>query len=179
MLVPKHTKRVAKIHTSGSYPCYVCTKGFPNALLNDHHIIPRAFGGSDLPDNKKLLCPTCHQTLHRLAELILAKKVGRAKDFAQSVYKDPSMIAKILQLAKTAAEYEYKFNLNTPEFARSGSVKKVTLAIPIDDYHRLMLMAVEVKMQRSIPKMLTKVIHGVLNKRYAKMESSDEGWEEV
>ena len=45
--------------------CYFCHE--PDAhILEEHHIVPRRFGGSDEPANLVRLCPNCHERLERL-----------------------------------------------------------------------------------------------------------------
>lgn len=42
--------------------CYIC--GFDNEIaLEEHHIIPRALGGSDHPSNLTVLCSNCHTAI--------------------------------------------------------------------------------------------------------------------
>lgn len=45
--------------------CYLCG-GSHEGLLQQHHIVPRRFGGSDDTKNLVELCPTCHRKLERL-----------------------------------------------------------------------------------------------------------------
>lgn len=36
----------------------------PRHLLDVHHVVPRAIGGSDVASNLIVLCPTCHRVAH-------------------------------------------------------------------------------------------------------------------
>ena len=54
------------------HKCQYCGKS--NTVLNVHHIIPRADGGTDRPDNLITLCETCHKAYHKgLLELKIKK----------------------------------------------------------------------------------------------------------
>jgi len=44
--------------------CKECRRA---TALTRHHIVPRSKGGSDEPENIKLLCRECHNKLHRTA----------------------------------------------------------------------------------------------------------------
>ena len=55
--------------------CWVCNEKFApkgTAQEEQHHIVPRAYGGSDGPIVS--LCDTCHTRLHKAALCIEAKK---------------------------------------------------------------------------------------------------------
>ncbi len=56
--------------------CWVCHRKFVFAGGTEqphyHHIIPRAFGGTDGPEVS--LCDTCHSTAHRIAEQLIKDK---------------------------------------------------------------------------------------------------------
>lgn len=171
-------KRKAKIHSSGTRKCSICSRTFPLALLNEHHVRPRAYGGSDDDSNKKWLCPTDHQSLHRLAELMLAGKSGAARSFASTLYSDPMVVELLLKLAAEAAKWEKKFEDETPFYAKEGAYKEVKISFPIDTYRRLRTLSVELGMQRSVPKMVLKLVKGVLDQRYSNPEE-DEGYEHV
>lgn len=41
--------------------CEIC--GYAK-ILQVHHIVPKRFGGTDIDDNLKTLCPLCHRTQH-------------------------------------------------------------------------------------------------------------------
>ena len=45
--------------------CYFCLSE-ERHILEDHHIVPRRFDGSDDDENLVRVCPTCHQKLERL-----------------------------------------------------------------------------------------------------------------
>lgn len=45
--------------------CYICGPVNP-VLLEEHHIIPRRYGGPDGDDNLVALCPKCHDAIERI-----------------------------------------------------------------------------------------------------------------
>lgn len=45
--------------------CYFCLSE-ERHVLEEHHIVPRRFSGSDNDENLVQLCPTCHEKLERL-----------------------------------------------------------------------------------------------------------------
>ena len=99
-----------------SFKCGICEKENDDSLKNIHHRIPQAFGGTDDKSNLFTLCPSCHQTLHRLAEhLQNPHKVGLVNGIAQSYCRDfpnPQISCnKLKDLAKCAYEYELKVNI--------------------------------------------------------------------
>lgn len=42
--------------------CNGCGRSFDDDLLQEDHIVPRARGGADTPENKQLLCGPCNAT---------------------------------------------------------------------------------------------------------------------
>ena len=122
------------------FHCGVCEKEFDSALKNEHHRIPKAFfpkelGNPDSKENKFYLCPSCHQTLHRLAEHFLnPHKVGLIRGIAQSYCKDfknPQIsMNKLLDLAKCAYEYELKVSQGQLKL-NPWSEKVVSVAVPL------------------------------------------------
>ena len=57
-----------------SFTCEICQDTYPDALVNEHHKVPKSLGGSDTPDNLVLLCSGCHQSLHSVAFMIANPK---------------------------------------------------------------------------------------------------------
>ena len=43
------------------FTCAICGNSYDDSLLNEHHRIPRAFGGDDSKENLRFLCPNCHR----------------------------------------------------------------------------------------------------------------------
>lgn len=62
--------------------CWVCQAVFfpegndPSVIRNDHHVIPRAYGGTDGPTVS--LCSADHDMLHLLAQKIISGKDSEA-----------------------------------------------------------------------------------------------------
>lgn len=48
--------------------CYFCLSE-ETEVLEEHHIVPRRYGGGDEPKNMVLLCPTCHRKVERLYDM--------------------------------------------------------------------------------------------------------------
>ena len=47
-------------------------------LLHEHHKHPEGYGGEDTPENRIWLCASCHDILHRIAQMVLKNKGGVA-----------------------------------------------------------------------------------------------------
>ena len=67
--------------------CVRCDKRFPAKMLQAHHLIPRAEGGADRPDNLLTLCNSCHNfvEIHNLrtrAAIIGSIESAPAQDHA-------------------------------------------------------------------------------------------------
>ena len=58
-----------------------CIRCRGNKQLEEHHILARAHGGSDEPENKEWRCEPCHkyEHTHRAIEASLAKEQGRGQ----------------------------------------------------------------------------------------------------
>lgn len=84
--------------------CWVCGVRFKTsippgpALKEEHHVVPRAFGGTDGPT--VLLCDTHHATLHKIANKVKSKAdfkillLGEPKDRQQKLCWLASMVVK-------------------------------------------------------------------------------------
>jgi hypothetical protein len=58
--------------------CYIC--GNKNRdVLEEHHIVPQRFGGSDDDENTVQLCSNCHTSLERLYDQRFYDKLGVSK----------------------------------------------------------------------------------------------------
>lgn len=58
--------------------CYICGHGNPDTL-EEHHIIPRRYDGSDASRNLVDLCPSCHSTLERIYDDAFFGELGVTK----------------------------------------------------------------------------------------------------
>lgn len=69
--------------------CWVCKKTFfpegsdASVIRNEHHVIPRAYGGVDGPTVS--LCSADHDMLHLLAQKLIASKDGEAEAILRRV----------------------------------------------------------------------------------------------
>ena len=49
--------------------CLCVTQHVPEAhVLNRHHILPKSWGGPDVPENLVDLCPNTHENVHKLLD---------------------------------------------------------------------------------------------------------------
>ena len=55
--------------------CYFCLSE-ERHILEEHHIVPRRFGGSDDDENLVRVCPTCHEKLERLYDSRFYDELG-------------------------------------------------------------------------------------------------------
>jgi len=56
-----------------SQDCYFCTE---TERLEEHHIVPRRFDGSDSDENTVTVCPTCHSKLESLYDSRFYSELG-------------------------------------------------------------------------------------------------------
>lgn len=117
------------------FKCGICEQENDDALKNTHHRRPQAFGGDDSPSNLFYLCPSCHQTLHRLAEhLSNPHKKGLVPSLAQNYcrdFKNPQIACnKLKDLAQCAYEYELKVNTGLLKL-NPWSEKMIMINVPL------------------------------------------------
>jgi len=89
--------------------CWCCGGVFPkyggtdSRLVQEfHHPVPRAFGGREGPTVS--LCSGHHSALHKIADCLLS-----GKDFALHLDPNPKISARVVTLAKIAADSERRF----------------------------------------------------------------------
>jgi hypothetical protein len=76
--------------------CWVCRQKFDHQRLHeDHHIIPRAYGGMDGPQVR--LCSSHHTALHTIA-----LRLYNGKPFYDLLSQDPDTNERLLYLASVA-----------------------------------------------------------------------------
>lgn len=59
--------------------CFICGDSRENSL-EEHHIVPRRFGGGDLDDNLVTLCASCHSALEKIYDDSFYKRLGVEKE---------------------------------------------------------------------------------------------------
>lgn len=80
-------RRRGRTDSSLSYIlCAICGCREPLATAHDHHRKPRAFGGSDEPENRVWLCASCHTRLHRVQGFIARRATASAFDLCNSIF---------------------------------------------------------------------------------------------
>jgi tRNA A37 N6-isopentenylltransferase MiaA len=118
-------------------------------LLVEHHKWPTGFGGPDVPRNIILICATCHDVLHKIAEALYHKKMGKASDLAnQYLPNDPRRREKLLELSNLVASKKREYYESHPDdvpddpedFEEEREVM-MTLAVPESLHSRLKLKA--------------------------------------
>ena len=61
---------VRSLPNDGSVKCYLHEYHSPEvASFDEHHAIPRYYGGPDIPSNIVVVCPTGHRNVHTLLRL--------------------------------------------------------------------------------------------------------------
>jgi hypothetical protein len=78
--------------------CWICKRklgdsgGDPSMVRNEHHVIPRAFGGADGPTVS--LCSAHHDLMHKIGDRLIA-----GKPHFELLTKDPEIDYRMLWLA--------------------------------------------------------------------------------
>jgi hypothetical protein len=111
-------------------------------LLHLHHRIPLGYGGLDEPDNRRWLCGSCHDHVHRLSYLMIRGQSGVAHDLAMQAFPTtPSIRVRLLDLVTTAAEAMKKHApSNNPE-QEQDEVVVMQLHLPKSLHRRLKTLA--------------------------------------
>jgi hypothetical protein len=109
-------------------------------LLIVHHIKPQAFGGPDVPENRALLCASCHDVLHK-AEVKLSKgKQGLAFDLIDRFLPNQTVRQQRLRMLVTAmanARRDWTPNTDIPESGVEAETVIMQLDVPVWIHHRL------------------------------------------
>jgi hypothetical protein len=64
--------------------CFICGENRPNSI-EQHHIVPRRFGGSDQDENLVGLCASCHAAIEKLYDKRFYDKLGVESDSGELV----------------------------------------------------------------------------------------------
>lgn len=88
-----------------SFNCKICKQDYPEALHHEHHIIPRALGGTNDPNNLADLCQADHDLLHAVAYMLVnPKRRHEIEPTLNSMYpNDRETQRKVLEYANYAA----------------------------------------------------------------------------
>jgi hypothetical protein len=87
--------------------CRVCDLPEPLMTAEDHHRKPRAFGGTDDPENRLWLCASCHKRIHRVQGLLVHNKPSEAYDLCDQIFPEaPSKRGRLWAFANEAAKAE-------------------------------------------------------------------------
>lgn len=118
--------------------CYICKQRKPRKLAHEHHKVPRAAGGPDTKENLCYLCPTCHDNLHRFAEMITAGKTNEAVDLANLEYPAPAPRKRSLELSQLVAR-----SFASPIGVAPDEEVLVSVSLPRELVNRLRVLASE------------------------------------
>lgn len=142
--------------------CYIHNdQDFHSACVQVHHRIPQAYGGLDTPENRFILCSTCHDFCHRMALKLAAGQRAAALDaITQYLPNSPARQKRFVDLCEAIvrARFSHKRSLEIPEAGLdTDSADKVlmSLEVPAWLHHRLKSLAG--------PGRLYKYVLGVLN----------------
>ena len=121
---------------------------FPMAALEVHHKHPTAYGGPDTPDNRCLLCASCHAAVHRIAIKAYSRQVGVAKDILEQYLPgQPQRQERLWKLVQTVVQARTTHTRSTeiPDAGLDGEddedTVKVSLDMPNWLHHRLKTLA--------------------------------------
>jgi len=65
----------AKEQRADARQCYFCKESSPSAL-DEHHIVPQRYNGSDEPENLVTVCASCHRKLEDLYDDDFYERMG-------------------------------------------------------------------------------------------------------
>jgi hypothetical protein len=134
---------VAKAHLKAAIDatikCFICDVSEPLATAHDHHRRPRAYGGTDDPDNRVWLCASCHTRLHRVQDFIVAGKVATAFELCTTIFPSKAKArGELWKLANEAAAAEREAK---EVFGTHRTVVQVNLTIDTETWGQIKLAA--------------------------------------
>lgn len=139
------TNRAA--YTDVTVDCHVCKVKEPLPTAEDHHRVPRAFGGTDDKANRVWLCGSCHGRLHRVQAFIIKGQQASAFGVCKSIFPtDGEARGRLWTLAVEAAEAEREAKEG---FASHKTHHKVTLKLEVDLWALVKAQAKDHKMPAS------------------------------
>lgn len=135
----------------------------PQASVEEHHIVPQAYGGPDIPTNVVIICANCHSVIHRLAVKLAAKAplTGDAQRILEQFLPgQPARQERLWQLAKVAARAKLQ-HVRTGDIPDAGveaedvDTVKMSLDMPAWLHHRLKTLSVGTGLYRYVLNVLT------------------------
>lgn len=135
--------------------CWVCGRKFgPDMLEERHHIIPRAFGGTDGPQVS--LCSDHHTALHEIGLKLYAKR-----PFYEFLSKVPAQDKKLVYLATVAC--------NARIATENDPNKRQMVVLSLNKDHKRMLKALKkILPGRSQPAILEIALEHLYDRHFAK-----------
>lgn len=145
-------------------PCFIEKKDYPRAGCHVHHRNPRHAGGSDAATNLVWLCATCHQLVHRGAQMVKANRKGDMADLAMLTFPAPAPRQRFLEVVQQ--EVEASAHAKEAGIGRKDVV--VEVPIPREDYERLKRLVSDYKAngkKLSISNFVARLVLAHVNKR--------------
>ena len=110
-------------------------------LLVVHHIKPQAFGGDDTPENRVMLCASCHDVLHKAEHKLSKGKKGEAFDLIDRFLPNQAVRQQRLRnlvVAVATARKAWRPSSDVPDAeAKEADTIIVQLDVPAWLHHRL------------------------------------------
>ncbi|MFA5135494.1 MAG: HNH endonuclease signature motif containing protein [Patescibacteria group bacterium] len=111
-------------------------------LLVIHHIKPQAFGGQDIPENRVMLCASCHDVLHKAEHKLSKGKTGEALDIIDrflpnQTARQQRLRALMNSVASARKAWKTKSNVVPEAQGKVDDTVIVQLNLPIWLHHRL------------------------------------------
>ena len=142
--------------------CYIHNdQHFPMEALEIHHKHPTAYRGPDTPENRCLLCASCHSAVHRIALKLWSKRAGEASNILDLYL--PNQPARQERLRKLAiiivqARTQHIRDYRVPEAGTTqdddADTVKMSLDVPAWLHHRLKTLAGPRGLYRYVMKVL-------------------------
>ncbi len=129
-------------------------------VMEVHHKTPRAYGGSDDPNNLVNLCALCHTCCHAAALKLYSNKAGQAKDMVvRYLPNQPARVERMWRLVQTVAKArkQHVRSAVVPEAgveANHQSIVKMQLELPDWLHHRYKALSAGQGLNRYIMKVL-------------------------
>jgi hypothetical protein len=127
----------------------------PKQALEVHHKHPTAYGGPDVPENRCVLCASCHSAVHSIAQKLYARRAGEAHDIIEQYL--PNQPARQERMKKLAgiivqARTTHVRSAEIPEAGidQTDDVVKMSLEVPTWLHHRLKTLAIGTGLYRYV-----------------------------